>query len=143
MFRRQRTPLATRVRRSLSRAVSAVSSQRVLVSTPEGELKKMASSWIRKYDYNNETRVLTLITKDGRRYTWNGIDSDTAGKILRGDAIARTNDPSGRRRWWINKTPSLGAAYWTFLEGRRSTSRDMSIRRERRERRNRVNENGA
>lgn len=39
-------------------------------------------------------------------------------QILAGNARCKTDDPTGMKRWWKTKTPSVGAAVWKYLRRR-------------------------
>ena len=90
----------------------------------EGVLRTKASSWVRGYAYDNNRQIMYMTTHTGKTYAFNNIDVLTAQKIRRAAAECHTTDPTGSRRWWQTKEPSLGAAYWQYLSSvpRRSIS---------------------
>ena len=72
------------------------------------------SSWIDRMHWEAAMCKLELLTKDGRVYIYDGITEEDAFEIVTGQAMCKTDDPSTLKRWWIGKTPSLGAA-WHYL----------------------------
>lgn len=122
--------LVARIARGARRALGAVrtaaarpgihgatirSERKTIWKDDQQTLKKTASSWIRFYEYNQNTGILKMYLLSGRVYTWTDVSVDVAKNVLIGNAVCRTRDPSGRSRWVPNKTPSLGAAYWQYL----------------------------
>lgn len=76
----------------------------------------ISSSWISTYSYDPYTKVLYMVTR-GKMYSWFNVSEETAQKVLEGQASCRTDDPTGQGRWFVGKTPSLGAAFWQLLKG--------------------------
>lgn len=75
------------------------------------------SSWVHKIGYDPKTK--TLSAKLGRRmYYWSPIEQDEFDEWARADYKCRTDDPSGRRRWYPDKTPSMGATWHQFVKSR-------------------------
>jgi hypothetical protein len=86
------------------------------ITEDDGELRNMRSSWVEWFEYDENTRVFTMKVKGNNTlYTWDNIDPRTALLAQRG-ATCKTDDPTGKRRWWPNKQNSLGAAYWYILK---------------------------
>jgi hypothetical protein len=84
-------------------------------ATGRKELAHMKSSWIRSFQYDTHTRTLYMTTHKGKTYSWENVEPEIASEVTKGMAKCKTNDPSGKNRWWVDKEPSLGAAYWQIL----------------------------
>lgn len=96
---------------------SKVLTQRVNYLNEQGTLISGAkSSWIRSYAFDNRTKTLYMTTHKGKTYSWNNLPDSIAVQVLNGLAVCTTNDPSGKHRWFVGKTPSLGAAFWQILK---------------------------
>jgi len=80
-----------------------------------GRLTKKKSSWIKSFSYDTLEKKLYMTTKKGKTYDWSDITKEMASMVIRGDASCITDDKLKKRRWWIGKSPSLGAAYWHIL----------------------------
>jgi hypothetical protein len=108
-----------------ARIQTKVNTQRVDVVVPPqitgggSELSSMQSSWVRNFTYDNHNQVLYMTTKKGRTYTWQNVPVDIAWECIRGNATCTTDDL--KKRWWVGKSPSLGAAYWTYLHNKSFT----------------------
>lgn len=106
-----------RLSQASARVQSKVRTERLTVYDPKtNETTRMKSSWIRSFAYDNRTQKLYMTVHTGKTYSWDNIDPMMASQILRGDASCTTEDPTGKRRWWISKNPSLGAAFWQYLK---------------------------
>lgn len=91
----------------------------ITLNEMETKLVNMKSSWVEWFEYDENTRVFSMKTVNTDIiYTWEGVDPKTADKALYGRASCRTADKrkNGPKRWWPNKNPSLGAAFWYILK---------------------------
>lgn len=121
--------LARRAREYVREVRHFISAKKLVTYDPTiSELRRMRSSWIREFKYNNETKVLTMLTKIGKEYSWDNVPPEVAAQALRGEATCTTGDPTGRRRWWEGKYPSFGAFYNHVLKD--YTARSIEIPRE-------------
>jgi hypothetical protein len=78
---------------------------RMVAQTP------LLSSWVKELGWDELTQ--TIAARLGHKwYYWQG---DGLVQIYlswsRGLGICRTKDPTGQNRWYVGKSPSLGAAY--------------------------------
>lgn len=56
-----------------------------------------------------------MTLKNGKTWEYPNVPEEIARKCIYGEASCTTDDDSGRKRWWVGKNPSLGAAYWTYI----------------------------
>ena len=90
--------------------------QKVAVTRPStGRRNRLHSSWIKSFAYDNFNHVLFMTTNSGKTYEWDRIEPSLASHVIAGNASCSTNDTLRKKRWWISKNPSLGAAYWKYL----------------------------
>jgi hypothetical protein len=73
------------------------------------------SSNVSKIMYNDETFELVIQFEGGDKYTYFQVDFDLFRDIWEGNASCVTDDTSGEGRWWVGKTPSVGAAVYQKL----------------------------
>ena len=116
--------IAAKVKRGVqSKSAAVLRSHRTktfaIVYPQTGRVNRMPSSWIKSFAYDQINQKMFMTVKTGRTYTWDNIDPNTASHVIKGDASCITNDKERRKRWWVSKTPSLGAAYWHYLSGNR------------------------
>ena len=122
-FRTKMESMIDRLAQTNARLTSKLHTQRFGVVDPKAPggptyHTAMKSSWIRSYAYDPRTKTLFMTTLKGKTYSWSDIDANTAALCENGMASCRTADPTGMRRWWPDKTPSLGAAFWQHLRGK-------------------------
>ena len=75
----------------------------------------VASSNVDSYRYNDVSGELILTFNDGSRYRYYQIDKDDFESIVLGDATCTTEGENEYGRWYIGKSPSVGAAVWNYL----------------------------
>ena len=75
----------------------------------------VASSNVDSYRYNDVSGELILTFNDGSRYRYYQIDKDDFESIVLGDATCTTEGENEYGRWYIGKSPSVGAAVWQYL----------------------------
>jgi len=75
----------------------------------------VASSNVDSYRYNDVSGELILTFNDGSRYRYYQIDKDDFESIVLGDAECITEGENEYGRWFIGKSPSVGAAVWQYL----------------------------
>jgi len=75
----------------------------------------VASSNVQSYRYNDVSGELILTFNDGSRYRYYQIDKDDFESIVLGDAECITEGENEYGRWFIGKSPSVGAAVWQYL----------------------------
>jgi hypothetical protein len=75
----------------------------------------VASSNVDSYRYNDVSGELILTFNDGSRYRYYQIDKDDFESIVLGDAECITEGENEYGRWYIGKSPSVGAAVWQYL----------------------------
>lgn len=73
------------------------------------------SSNVNKIMYNDETFEMVIEFDGGAKYTYTSVDFDLFRDIFEGNASCVTDDESGQGRWWVGKTPSVGAAVYKLL----------------------------
>lgn len=73
------------------------------------------SSNVDKIMYNDETYELVIKFNDGEIYTYTSVDFDMFKDVFQGNASCVSDDESGQGRWWVGKTPSVGAAVYKIL----------------------------
>jgi len=73
------------------------------------------SSNVNKILYNDETFEMVIEFDGGERYTYYSVDFDLFRDIFEGNASCVSDDTSGLGRWWVGKTPSVGAAVYKLL----------------------------
>jgi hypothetical protein len=96
---------------------SKVLTQRVNYLNQQGTLVSGAkSSWIRAYAFDNHTKTLYMTTHKGKTYEWKNLPDSIAVQVVNGLASCTTDDPTGKKRWFVGKNPSLGAAFWQILK---------------------------
>jgi hypothetical protein len=81
----------------------------------------MLSSWVKELGWDELTQ--TIAARLGNKwYYWQGDGLINVYLTWsRGLAICKTDDPTGQSRWYMGKSPSLGAAYHQmkyYLAGR-------------------------
>ena len=104
--------------KSKAKLASKMHTQRFSYANPiTGKISQhKASSWIRSFTYEERTQTLYMTVHKGKTYSWDNVPPAIALKALQGQAACTTNDPTGKARWWIDKTPSLGAAFWQIMK---------------------------
>jgi len=105
---------------------SKVHTQRLDVINIGGELESMKSSWIRSFAYDNRTKTLFMTVHTGKTYSFPNIDPIIAQKCMQGQAKCKSTGSTNKGRWWVNKSPSLGAAYWKYLRTQLGTPTPVS-----------------
>jgi hypothetical protein len=73
------------------------------------------SSNVDKIMYNDESYELVIRFNDGSTYTYFNVDFDMFRDVFEGNASCVSDDTSGEGRWWVGKTPSVGAAVYKIL----------------------------
>ena len=73
------------------------------------------SSNVDKILYNDETFEMVLKFNDGSKYTYFGVDFELFRNIFEGNAVCRTSGESKWGSWEVGKSPSVGAAVYTYL----------------------------
>jgi hypothetical protein len=73
------------------------------------------SSNVDKILYNDETFEMVLKFNDGSKYTYFGVDFELFRDIFEGNAVCRTSGESRWGSWEVGKSPSVGAAVYTYL----------------------------
>jgi hypothetical protein len=81
------------------------------------------SSNVDSFRYNDVSGELILTFNDGSRYRYYQIDLEEFENIVLGDAVCETEGENEFGRWFVGKTPSVGAAVWKYL-------RDKNVRYE-------------
>lgn len=76
----------------------------------------MRSSWVEYYEWipytpSGDVGDFHMQVKKGKKYTWEKVTRAQAGQAIGGNAKCTTDDPTGANRWYVDKYPSLGAAY--------------------------------
>ena len=75
----------------------------------------MPSSWVDGIGYDAKTGILTAILSNFE-YKWEGVTSSMYYGWIAGNYACKTNDPTGRHRWYITKRPSLGATFHRYFK---------------------------
>lgn len=78
----------------------------------------VASSNVRSYRYNTNNNTLILEFNDGSRYKYWAIDDQEFEDIILGNATCITAGSNFFGRWYVGKSPSVGAAVWKYLRER-------------------------
>ena len=86
-----------------------------IVKTPYPPL--MDSSWIKGLDYDPMTKIATTIFRL-HSYNFHAIPKRVFDRWYLGMASCMTDDASDLKRWWVGKTPSLGAFFNQQINGR-------------------------
>ena len=73
------------------------------------------SSNVKKIMYNDETFELVIKFEDGSVYTYTNVDFNLFKDVWNGAATCVSDDPTGQDRWWVGKSPSVGAAVYKKL----------------------------
>jgi hypothetical protein len=73
-----------------------------------GRSSSMPSSWIDGIGWDRGE--LTMLAY-GRQYTWSAVPEEIFHIWATGLGVCQTDDPTGKHRWWIGKTPSWGACW--------------------------------
>jgi hypothetical protein len=89
----------------------------------------VASSNVDSYRYNDKSGELVLTFNDGSRYRYYQIDKEDFENIVLGDAMCETEGENEYGRWWIGKSPSVGAAVWKYLRDRNIRYEKLSIQK--------------
>ena len=75
------------------------------------------SSWIQEVLYDSQSFECLIKTKRGDILGPYTVSPFALRRLLIGQAICTTDDPTGKNRWFHGKTPSLGAYYNQYLKG--------------------------
>lgn len=73
------------------------------------------SSNVKKIMYEDETKEMTIQFNDKSIYTYYEVPFDLFLDVSGGNAVCITSGENKYGRWWIGKTPSVGAAVHKFL----------------------------
>ncbi len=77
----------------------------------------LSSSFVTQLDYfPEEEKVQVLLS--GRPYTYKNVPELIFVAWTKGAATCSTSDSRKRKRWWIGKTPSLGAFFNDKIKNR-------------------------
>jgi hypothetical protein len=109
--------IEAKISKASAKVQSKVRTQRVNYLDNQGEAQMhKKSSWVRAFAFDKKTKTLYMTTHQGKTYSWPDIPDSLAIQVLNGLASCTTDDPSGKNRWFIGKSPSLGAAFWQLLK---------------------------
>lgn len=82
----------------------------------------VVSSNVAQVIWSYEMTQIYILFHNGAWYRYDMSQKDRAREIflqiLAGNARCKTDDPTGMKRWWKTKTPSVGAAVWKYLRRR-------------------------
>lgn len=81
----------------------------------QSEASPMPSSWVDSLGYDEPTMTLKA-TLNGKDYFWRPVAKSVFLLWESGLATCRTNDHSGKKRWYKGKNPSLGAMWWRSVK---------------------------
>jgi hypothetical protein len=70
----------------------------------------MSSSWVGPIGYDVDTQIL-VANLYGKWEAWRGVSPSEWALWLKAADACKTNDPTGRDRYWPGKSPSLGATW--------------------------------
>lgn len=116
-MRKKLASIEDRIYAGSAKLRSKVLTQRVNYLNQQGTLVSGAkSSWIRAYAFDNHTKTLYMTTHKGKTYEWKNLPDSIAVQVVNGLASCTTDDPTGKKRWFVGKNPSLGAAFWQILK---------------------------
>lgn len=74
----------------------------------------MPSSWVDQLGYDPSTLTLTAVLS-GKQYYWRPVPESVYLLWEKGLNSCKTNDPTGQKRWYRGKNPSLGATWWKTI----------------------------
>lgn len=77
---------------------------------------ELQSSNVAGFLYDPQKSRMFVKFKSGSIYGYDAVPPWVNDVVQKGGASAKTNDRTGRMRWWIGKNPSLGAAVHQFLK---------------------------
>lgn len=86
-----------------------------LVQQKKWTRKNINSSNVDKVMFNDETNELVVQFNDGDRYTYFDIDFVEFYSVVDGLAECKTKGENKWGEWYVDKTPSVGAAVWQYL----------------------------
>jgi hypothetical protein len=89
--------------------------QQAGIKYARGRVKLIPSSWIRAVDYDMNTGRLD-IKMNQKWYSFHNVSVRNYQKFINAKVSCVTDDPTGQRRWWKGKKPSLGAAYHRYIK---------------------------
>lgn len=77
--------------------------------------RKLKSSFVDYLEYDSDTNNVH-VTLSGRKYTFMNVPPSIFNAWRKGAATCTTDDTGKKKRWWIGKTPSLGAFFNTYIK---------------------------
>jgi hypothetical protein len=78
-------------------------------------MRRVNSSNVERVLFNDLTGDLAVKFHSGDVYVYKGQNKALFDKLIRGEAVCKTAGENEFGRWWIGKTPSVGAAVWDYL----------------------------
>ena len=75
----------------------------------------VASSNVSGYRYNTNNNELVIEFNDGSKYKYSQVDFTRFENVVLGDASCITEGENEYGRWWVGKSPSVGAALYEYL----------------------------
>ena len=80
---------------------------------------RLKSSNVKRMKYNTKSRTMVIEFNGGGIYEYYEIDYATYQNVKNGNAVCRTSGKNRYGSWEVGKTPSNGAAVWSYLRGAR------------------------
>ena len=88
--------------------------------------KTIRSSNVKSYRYDTEDLTLEIEFLDGSKYKYFDISFAEFENVARGRASCITEGENEFGRWWIGKTPSVGASLYRYLIQKNKRYQKMS-----------------
>ena len=76
--------------------------------------KDLSSSFVSQLDYNTENGDVDVVLS-GKKYRFFNVPEAIFNSWTKGGATCQTSDSGKKKRWWLGKTPSLGAFFNTYI----------------------------
>jgi len=77
--------------------------------------QELDSSFVSELEYiQDEGKVWVLLS--GRKYTFFNVPEAIFTSWTKGAATCQTSDSGKRKKWWVGKTPSLGAFFNSYIK---------------------------
>lgn len=77
--------------------------------------KSIRSSNVKRMVYDDTVDMLVIEFHDLSKYTYGGITLELFNKLTGGEAVCITSGKNKFGKWWVGKTPSVGAAVYQLL----------------------------
>ena len=79
--------------------------------------KDLSSSFVESLDYNSENGDVDVVLS-GKKYKFFNVPEGILVSWTKGAATCQTSDFGKVKRWWIGKTPSLGAFFNHYIKNK-------------------------